>query len=206
MFKLHGFGRSNYYNVAKMALLEKGAEFEEIKVFPSQEEDFLGKSPMGKVPCLETPLGFLTETAAIVEYVDETVDGPSLFPGDAWQRARARELMHQIELYVDLAVRPTFAEAFFGGEVSGDVKQTAESNLKRGLEAISRRAEFSPYIAGAEFSAADAMAFYCLPLAGMVSRKFFDFDPVAHLDGAAGMMAKVAERPSARAIAASLEG
>ena len=183
MLKLYGFGRSNYYNVAKMALLEKGAEFQEVKVFPSQEEDFLGKSPMGKVPCLETPQGFLTETTAIVEYADEAFDGPSLFPGDAWQRAQARELMRQVELYVDLAVRPTFAEALFRGEVSDEVKQTAEANLKKGLTALARRAQFSPYIAGAEFSAADVMAFYCLPLAGMVSGKLFGLDPMAHLEG-----------------------
>ncbi|MEM1249014.1 MAG: glutathione S-transferase family protein [Acidobacteriota bacterium] len=206
MLKLHGFTRSNYYNVAKMALLEKGVDFEEVNVFPSQEEDFLGKSPMGKIPCLETPNGFLTETEAILQYVDEAFEGPSLFPGDAWQRAQARELMHQVELYVDLAVRPTFAEAFFGGEVSDEVKRAAEANLKKGLAAIARRARFSPYIAGEQFTAADAMAFYCLPLAGMVCGKFFDFDPVAHLEGAAGMMAAVAERPSAQAIAASMEG
>ena len=29
MLKLHGFSASNYYNVAKLALLEKGAPFEE---------------------------------------------------------------------------------------------------------------------------------------------------------------------------------
>ncbi|MEC7413608.1 MAG: glutathione S-transferase family protein, partial [Pseudomonadota bacterium] len=28
MLKLHGFSASNYYNVPKLALLEKGVEFE----------------------------------------------------------------------------------------------------------------------------------------------------------------------------------
>ncbi|MGB2387925.1 MAG: glutathione S-transferase, partial [Henriciella sp.] len=30
MIKLHGFPASNYYNMAKMALMEKGATFEEV--------------------------------------------------------------------------------------------------------------------------------------------------------------------------------
>ena len=30
MIKLHGFSASNYYNVPKLALLEKGVEFEEV--------------------------------------------------------------------------------------------------------------------------------------------------------------------------------
>ena len=73
MLKLHGMSQSNYYNAAKMALLEKGAEFEEVKAFPSQKDDYLPKSPMGKVPCLETPQGFLSETSVIIDYVDQAI-------------------------------------------------------------------------------------------------------------------------------------
>ena len=64
MLRLHGFGRSNYYNMAKMCLLEKGLEFEEVNAPPSQEPDFLAISPMGKVPCLETEHGYLSEVFA----------------------------------------------------------------------------------------------------------------------------------------------
>ena len=203
MLKLHGMALSNYYNTAKMALLEKGAEFEEVQAFPSQKDDYLPKSPMGKVPCLETPDGFLSETAAIIEYADETVDGPSLYPGDAWQRATARELFRQVELYLDLAVRPCFKEAFFGGEVSDEVKASCKANLEQGLAAINRRAQFQPYIAGAELSAADMMAYFALPLCAVVAGKFWGIDPIGALPGAKEMIARVAERPSAQAIAAS---
>lgn len=50
MLKLHGFSISNYYNMEKIALLEKGIEFEEVDTRPSQEDDYLSMSPMGKVP------------------------------------------------------------------------------------------------------------------------------------------------------------
>ena len=52
--KLHGMYLSNYYNVVKTVLLEKGIVFEEVNQSPSQEDGYLDKSPMGKVPCLET--------------------------------------------------------------------------------------------------------------------------------------------------------
>jgi len=55
MIKLYGFPISNYYNMVKMALLEKGMEFEEVIVKPSQEDIFLVKSPMGKVQCILWP-------------------------------------------------------------------------------------------------------------------------------------------------------
>ena len=45
--KLHGFPLSNYYNI-KAALLEAGAEFEDERTAPSQEDAYLAVSPMAK--------------------------------------------------------------------------------------------------------------------------------------------------------------
>lgn len=201
MLKLHGFALSNYYNAVKMMLLEKGAQFEEIEAKPSQENDYLSKSPMGKVPCLETPDGFLSETSVIIDYIDQAVEGTSLYPRDPWKRAKAAELFKQVELYLDLAVRPCFKEAFFGGKVSDEVKATAKKDLEMGIAAINRRAEFDPYLAGADFTPGDALAFYTMPLATAVGKKMLGIDPVAAIPGAAKMMASVAERPSAKSIA-----
>ena len=43
--KLHGMPLSNYYNVIKVVLLEIGIGFEEVSQKPSQEEEYLKKSP-----------------------------------------------------------------------------------------------------------------------------------------------------------------
>ena len=52
MLKLHGFSSSNYYNVPKLAFLEKGIEFEEVVSYtgvgPKYYPEYLHKSPMGK--------------------------------------------------------------------------------------------------------------------------------------------------------------
>ena len=56
--KLYGMPLSNYYNMVKTVLLEKGMDFEEMLILPNQESDFLGKSPMGKVPAMETKRAF----------------------------------------------------------------------------------------------------------------------------------------------------
>ena len=37
MLKLHGFTVSNYFNMVKMALIEKGIEFEFVESMPSQD-------------------------------------------------------------------------------------------------------------------------------------------------------------------------
>jgi glutathione S-transferase len=54
MLKLCGFHISNYHNKVRIALLEKGVPFEEdANCKPSQAEEFLVRSPVGKVPFLE---------------------------------------------------------------------------------------------------------------------------------------------------------
>lgn len=69
MLKLYGLQASNYYKMAKLALLEKGFEFDDVQTSPNQEQSFLSMSPMGKVPCLEAREGFLSETMAIMEFL-----------------------------------------------------------------------------------------------------------------------------------------
>jgi glutathione S-transferase len=58
MLKLCGFRISNYHNKVRLVLLEKGIEHEEdASCTPKQSEEYLARSPMGKVPFLEVEDG-----------------------------------------------------------------------------------------------------------------------------------------------------
>ena len=93
MIKLYGAPLSNYYNMIKVALLEKGLVFEEVLTPPSQDAGYLVKSPMGKIPCIETPNGFLAESIAILEYLEAVAPSPSLLPGNAFEQAKLERLL-----------------------------------------------------------------------------------------------------------------
>ena len=203
--RLYGFPLSNYYNIIKAALLEAGVEFEDVRTMPSQKDGYLTMSPMGKVPVLEVDGTALTETSAMVDYVAEHLGG-SLYPEQALARAQVRELMKYVEVYIDLAARPCFGEAFFGGTVSDEVKATAQANLKKGVAALNRRARFTPYIAGSAVSYADFAAYFSVPLAEGVAQKLFGWSLVADIPGFAGMVEKMRERDSIKAIEASRGG
>ena len=82
MLKLHGFSVSNYYNMVKLALLEKGLPFEEVTFYGGQAPQALEVSPRGKVPVLETEHGFLSETSVILDYIEQTQSGKALLPAD----------------------------------------------------------------------------------------------------------------------------
>lgn len=79
-----------YVQRAAIALHEKGALFERVNVDLANKPDwFLQISPLGKVPLLKVDDAVLFESAAICEYLDETI-APRLHPEDALRRAEHR--------------------------------------------------------------------------------------------------------------------
>ena len=206
MLKLHGIVRSNYYSMAKACLLEKGVEFEEVTAPPSQEPDYLEKSPMGKVPCLETEHGYLTEVFAIADYLDQTQPEPALLPSEPFARAKAIELVRELELYVELVARRALPAAFFGQEISEETQAEVERDLTRGIAAVKRRLVCDPYVAGAEFTLADIYALYTFGLANMITTQVLERDLLAEVPEVAALLPTLQERPSAQRIAADQAG
>ncbi len=91
MITLCGFGVSNCYNKLKLILLEKGIPFQERVVYPWQRETFRHCSPLGKIPFIETEEGPLSESQAILEFLEERYPACPLYPVAPFQRAKCRE-------------------------------------------------------------------------------------------------------------------
>lgn len=176
MLKLHGISVSNYANIVKQCLIEKGIEFEQLDVRPNQEVDFLTKSPMGKIPCLETPDGFLVETTTILDYLEEVYPEPRLYPADAYARAKAREIMHITELYIELAARRHLGAVAFGQERSDEAMTQVRPQVEKGLAAFTQLVNFGPYVMGSEFGVADIFVFHSFRLAGRALKQIYDWD------------------------------
>jgi len=202
MLKLYGFPISNYYNMVKMALLEKGIPFEEVTVKPNQDESYLAKSPMGKVPVLETEQGFISETDAILDYLEELDSSTPLLPADAFARAKVRELTKEVELYIELPARSCYKEAFFGGSVSEEVKNKAREDLAKGVACLKRNGKFAPYLAGESFTYADIMFMYSMGLAASCGKRVLGVNLLEDFPEAKALLAKISERESAQRVAA----
>jgi len=195
MLKLHGMSRSNYYSLIKAALLEKAVIFEEVASPPSQDSDYLGKSPMGKVPCLETDLGFISESYAILDYLEILQPEPALFPADPFARAKIIELIRHLELDVELVARRALPAAFFGAQISEELKDATQTDLARGMAAVARLIKCDPFIGGAEFTAADLYAFYTFGLARAIVAKVFDADLLEGHGELGELLDRLSERP-----------
>ena len=197
MLKLCGFHVSNYHNKVRIALLEKGVEFDEDPgCRPSQKDEFLARSPMGKVPFLEVDGTTLSESQAICEYLEEAYPQKPLYPREPLARAKVRELITVIELHVELVARRLYRQAFFGGSVSDEVKQATEKDLDKGLRALRKLASFDPYIAGAELTLADCAAFVHLPLVSLSTRIVYGRDFLEDLPQLKGYLKMLGGRPA----------
>ena len=198
MLKLCGFRISNYHNKVRVVLLEKGIEHEEdASCTPKQTEEFLARSAMGKAPFLELDGGrHLTESEAICEYLEEAYPQKPLLPRDPWQRARVRELIRHMELYLELPARRTYGFVFFGRPVDEQVKQAVEKDLARGVRALKALAKFDPYIAGPELTLADCAAFAHLPLVSLATRLGYGRDVLEDVAPLKPYLKMLGERPA----------
>jgi len=198
---LCGFAVSNYYNKVKLSLLEKGVPFDEALVFTSQKEEMLAESPMGKVPFLRTSKGVLSESQVLTEFIEDSWPEPPLYPRDAFERAKCRELIEHLELHVELPARRLYAEAFFGGTVSEETRKEVASLLEKGLKSLARLARFAPFIGGESFTHADCAAWVHLPLVSQATRKIYGRDFIDEfLPQAKAYVRLVGERPHAQQV------
>lgn len=206
MIKLHGFSSSNYYNVPKLALLEKGVEFEEVLSYTGvgakYKPEYLDKSPLGKVPALETPEGFISESRAILDYIEAMYPQEPLLPASPFQRAKVQELAQFIELYFELAARRMIPNLLSGTQPNASVLKEFDTNIHKATAALAKLSSFESFAYGDSFTLADVAAILNLPVVRNVGKRFLDEDPLSAVPGLDEYCARMEERPHVKTIRA----
>lgn len=199
MLKLHGFSSSNYYNVPKLALLEKGIEFEEVVSYtgvgPKYKPEYLNKSPLGKVPALETTEGFISESRAILEYIERAHPTPPLLPATPFGIAKVQELSQFIELYFELVARRLIPNLLGGTEPNAVVLAEVETSINKAVAALAKLATFEQFAYGDQFTLADIAAILNLPIVRSVGKKFLGKDPLSDVPGLNDYSDRMEQRP-----------
>jgi len=92
--KLHGYFRSSASYRVRIALNLKGLSAEHLPHHLRKGEQcapaYLAINPQGLVPALEEANAILTQSLAIIEWLDETHPSPPLLPNDPLRRAKVR--------------------------------------------------------------------------------------------------------------------
>ncbi len=101
---LHGYFRSSTAFRVRIALNLKGLAYDQtfrhLRKGEQRAPDYLKLNPQGLVPTLEIDGQTLTQSLAIIEYLEETHSTPALLPKDAAGRARARSLAYAVALEI----------------------------------------------------------------------------------------------------------
>ncbi|XP_042046434.1 probable glutathione S-transferase [Salvia splendens] len=127
--KLFGAWFSPYVRRVEMSLKLKGVEYEYI------EEDLKNKSPLllqynpitKLVPVLVHNGKPIFESSVILEYIDETWEGPSVFPKDPYDRAMSRFWAKFVE---DKCSDPLWKACWSAGEEREKAAKEAEEGFK----------------------------------------------------------------------------
>jgi maleylacetoacetate isomerase len=98
--QLYNYFRSSASYRVRIALALKGLAYDYVPVHLTKNEQFkesyAAVSAARLVPLLKDGDAVLTQSLAIIEYLDETYPRPPLLPGDALGRARVRALAFDI--------------------------------------------------------------------------------------------------------------
>ncbi len=159
MIKLYTFPPSTNSRKVRIALLEKGLEFERVNVDLSKREqkspEYLKIHPFGQIPALDDEGFIIYDSTVINEYLEDEYPYPSLMPSDSEGRARARLL----EDLRDTHFNPYFVHIIYEmrkpeGERDSQRIENAKAEIIKCFDRIEAELEGKEYLAG-PFSLAD---------------------------------------------------
>ena len=186
MITLYDADRCPYCARVRIALAEKGIEYETVEIDLDDRPAWIyEKNPLGRVPVLEEDAFVLPESAVINEYLEERYPEPALWPADAGERALARLLVFRFD---------EFSKPYYALRRKEDGAQEA---FDRALGNLGVLLEAQPYLNGREYGLADiAYVPWVLRARDRLGVELTRFPTVAQ------WVERLAERP---AIAAELE-
>jgi maleylacetoacetate isomerase len=162
--KLYSFFRSSAAYRVRIALNLKGIAYDTISIHlvkdggHNKRPEFSAVNPQMRVPVLVTPTGdALTQSLAIIEYLDETHPQPPLLPKDPIARAKVRALAELIACDIHPLNNTSplrYLKRDMGQEQSA-IDTWYHHWVVTGFEALEAMIESGPYLCGKEVTLAD---------------------------------------------------
>jgi maleylpyruvate isomerase len=162
--KLYSYFRSSAAYRVRIALNLKGLPYETVPIHLTKEgghqfrADFKAVNPQMRVPALALDNGaVLTQSLAIIEYLDETHPDPSFLPADPLARAKVRALAQTIacDIHPLNNTGPLRYIKSTLGQDQAAIDAWYHHWILLGFEAIETMVRPGPYAFGADVTLAD---------------------------------------------------
>jgi glutathione S-transferase len=163
MLKLYGAHVSPFVRKVRVALVEKGLDYEHEPLVPfNQPSEYFQISPLGKIPALVDDGKPLSDSSIILAYLERKHPTPALYPSDPYEFARAL----WFEEYGDSAlVQNLTATVFFQRVVAprflnrptdeAIIAKAIETDIPKCLDYLEGELDGKEFLAGGQFSIAD---------------------------------------------------
>ena len=162
--KLYSYFRSSAAYRVRIALNLKGIAYDTISIHlikdggHNKRPEFRAINPQMRVPVLVTPAGdTLTQSLAIIEYLDETHPQPPLLPKDPIARAKVRALAELIacDIHPLNNTSPLRYLKRDMGQEQSTIDTWYHHWVTTGFEALEAMIGEGPYLCGKEVTLAD---------------------------------------------------
>lgn len=207
---LYGADYSVYVRIARLALIEKGVEYEHVPVDVFAEGGppgwYRDHHPFGRIPALSHGDFTLYETAAITRYVDDAFDGPALQPGDPKTRAVMAQMIGLLDSYAyrslvwDIAVQ-TVNRPAEGKAPDLAIVARGQTQGATALAELSRLKRAGDWLLGETLTLADLHA---APIIGFFLRSPLAADMMASHPALTAWWGRISVRPSWTGTAATI--
>ena len=146
---------------ARIGLLLKGVDFTshlvDLRAGDQRTDAHRARNPMEQVPVLEWTEGGqtrrLSQSLAILSWLDNTLSGPALFPADPYARARALQLAEVVNSGIQPLQGLSVCRAIT--EFGGDADAWRVRWIRKGLVALEAMATDDPWLVGYNPTVAD---------------------------------------------------
>ena len=160
--KLYGYWRSSAAYRVRIALSLKGLEYENIPVslMPGisehRQEAYRTKNPQMLVPFMEDGDIAMSQSMAILEYLEEAYPDVPLLPSSEPMRSQVRAFCNAVACDIH-PLQNLRVLQYVGTEFDADPKQWAAHWMREGFKALEAVASDGPYVFGDSVTLADAL-------------------------------------------------
>jgi len=159
-----------------VALREKGVEFDlqplDLSAGEQQAQGYAGLSLTQRVPTLEQEGFALSESSAITEYLDELYPQAPLYPQDARQRARARQVQAWLRSDLQALRQERSTLVIFYGQKAAPLSAAGEAAARKLIDGA------QALLTGGRSSLFEQWSIADVDLALMLNRLILNGDPV----------------------------
>jgi maleylacetoacetate isomerase len=196
--QLYSYFRSSAAYRVRIALNLKGLPYETIAIHLQKEgginrkPEYRAVNPLMRVPALKLDSGeVLTQSLAIIEYIDETHPQPPLLPRDPLKRAQVRALCQLIacDIHPLNNVSPLRYLKNTLGQDQAKIDTWYHHWILEGFAALEAMVAAAPYAAGAEVTLADICVVPQVANAHRLKVPLDRFPKIVAIDAACGKLA-----------------